>query len=329
MVAHAFLIEDLAGSATTDYFRYAHYTIQHLALPIPTALSFLVIILPVAQGLSTWYLARPPARRHFLALPTSSSDAAHSYDDAPARASSRHPRPDPRARIAPPLLGALTIFATALATLSGTHLAPADSLNCALRDQWLALFRTKNGQQIKAIQDALQCCGFRTVYDMAWPFPQSSGGKTQRSTCSKTFERDTACFSGWRKEEQKMAGLLVVVCLGAWACQMIVTTRTFTQPSWLQRFVARNSRDQASECDAETGDGDERPSRAIDFHNAGRYTDNPSEDLEEVERGQPTEGRGGVAIENSRATNTHEHHTMLPSAHGNGHNHNHWSTDQH
>lgn len=110
---------------------------------------------------------------------------------------------------------------------------------------------------------------------------------------------------------------------------MIVTTRTFTQPSWLQRFVARNPRNQATESDAENVNGDERPSRAIDFHNAGRYTDNPSEDLEEVERGQPTEGRGGVAIENSRATDTHEHHTMFPSAHGNGHNHNHWSTDQH
>ncbi|OJD39048.1 tetraspanin tsp3 [Diplodia corticola] len=283
---------------------YTQYAIQHLALPIPTAVSVLVTLLPVIQGFSTWYLASPPTtgrrrRRLLLALPTTTTTS-------PPPSDTRNAAADPRTRLAPPLLSALTILTTVLATLAGTHLPPAlDDDSCALRARWLALFRAKNGPRIQAIQDALECCGFRSVYDMAWPFPQPDrGGRMQRSTCAETFGRSEACLAGWRGQERVVAGLLVVVCLGSWACQMIVTTRDSSRPSWFQQFKARGLRDDASESDAEVGHGNERSTRAIDFRGEGRYTDNPSEDPGEAEPGQPAEGRGGMAIENARSTDT-------------------------
>lgn len=184
----------------------------------------------MVQGLSSWYLTRPLDTARFLTLPISSSSReTGGSNDAPMRPSDY--RAELRARIATPLVYGLVVATTVLATLSGTYLAPADSLNCTLHEQWLALFRTKNGKQIRTIQDALQCCGFRSVYDMAWPFPQPNGGRTQRSTCAKTYERTAACFAGWRKEEQKMAGLLIMVCVGAWACQV----------SWLNALCSLRS----------------------------------------------------------------------------------------
>lgn len=98
---------------------------------------------------------------------------------------------------------------------------------------------------------------------------------------------------------------------------MIVTTGIFRQrpsSSWLQRFAkSRRSRDH----DVRNGNGGEGSSttRAIDFPNADRYTDDPQEEAR-------------VAIENPRVTNPEEHHTLFPSAHGNGRAGNEWVNDQ-
>ncbi|KKY27194.1 putative tetraspanin tsp3 [Diplodia seriata] len=167
------------GLTAVAWQAYAHYAIQHLALPIPAALSFLVIVLPVAQALSTWYLTRAPAAaRGSLALPVSS----------PQRDATVSTNATPAPRINTILLSTLTILTAVLATLSGTHTTPGPSLDCALREQWQALYRAKDGEQLRTIQDALRCCGFRSVYDMAWPFAKQEGGRTQRSTCAATLD---------------------------------------------------------------------------------------------------------------------------------------------
>ncbi|KAL1640216.1 hypothetical protein SLS58_007167 [Diplodia intermedia] len=253
----------------------------HLALPIPAALSFLVIVLPVAQGLSTWYLTRPPAaarRGGILALPLPVSSPP-----PPLASATATPAPgttDPRTRLAPPLLiHTLTILTTVLATLSGTYIAPPGGapLDCALREQWQALYRAKDGDQIRTIQDALRCCGFRSVYDMAWPFPTSEkGGGTRRST---RFVKSGG--SGYRSDGQ-------------------------------------DGRD----------DGGEGAVRAIDFPDGERYTDDPAEDLEDVERGQTADDGEGVLIDGPRDTGDQQHHTLFPSAHGNGQIENEWGRSQ-
>lgn len=94
------------------------------------------------------------------------------------------------------------IYETVLATLSGTHIAPLGGLWCPLHDRWQNLYRAKDSGHIRAIQEALQCCGFASTRDMSWPFPQKGSGA---DTCAVRFDRDRACLEPWRNEERKVA----------------------------------------------------------------------------------------------------------------------------
>jgi hypothetical protein len=58
---------------------------------------------------------------------------------------------------------AFLIYEAVLATLAGTHIAPIGGLWCPLHDRWNDLFRGKDERQIRAIQDALNCCGFAST----------------------------------------------------------------------------------------------------------------------------------------------------------------------
>jgi hypothetical protein len=102
----------------------------------------------------------------------------------------------------------LTIFETALGSLSATYIGPPSSLECGLSDRWLSLFRSKSAVRIKAIQDAFECCGLRSPVDRAWPFPAKGVGA---DACRVRFDRDQSCLGPWREEEQEMAGVLLLV----------------------------------------------------------------------------------------------------------------------
>ncbi|KAI5799987.1 hypothetical protein EDC01DRAFT_628503 [Geopyxis carbonaria] len=94
--------------------------------------------------------------------------------------------------------------------MAAAHL-PSDMLNCHLRESWNKLYSNKDAKHIKIIQDALNCCGFKTTKDMSYPFPT---GK-QHPSCVKEFHRDDsrACFLPWRKHEQTSASLYLAVGL--------------------------------------------------------------------------------------------------------------------
>lgn len=109
------------------------------------------------------------------------------------------------------------VYETVLATLAGTHLAPPGSLDCALREQWLALFRAKDGSAIRAIQDRFECCGLGSTVDMAWPFP---GAGHDAATCIAKYERTMRCLEPWRESERTVAGLLLAVALGVFVWQV-------------------------------------------------------------------------------------------------------------
>lgn len=70
------------------------------------------------------------------------------------------------------------------------------------------MFKTKDGVNVARIQDALQCCGFKGVQDMAFPFPDHSHGS---DACVVRYERDEACIEPWRTMERKVAIILLVV----------------------------------------------------------------------------------------------------------------------
>lgn len=113
-----------------------------------------------------------------------------------------------------PALQALQAVATTvLATLYvDHHVAPGDAQDCELATRWLRLFRAKDERAVRAVQDALQCCGFRSVKDMAWPFPPAAG--VQR--CAERFDRALACREPWAEALRRGAGaeLGVVLAVG-------------------------------------------------------------------------------------------------------------------
>ena len=104
----------------------------------------------------------------------------------------------------------LVIYETAIATLALTHVAPPSELTCGLERRWMALFRNKNAEAIRRIQEQFQCCGFRNVQDRAWPFPDR--GHTARA-CVEAFDRSRGCLGGWRQMEQITAGLILLVAV--------------------------------------------------------------------------------------------------------------------
>lgn len=72
------------------------------------------------------------------------------------------------------------------------------------------MFSAHDADGIRQIQDALNCCGFRTTKDQSWPFPK--GSHPDKDQCANQFGRTQACMVPWGKEMKKaMAGELGVV----------------------------------------------------------------------------------------------------------------------
>lgn len=106
------------------------------------------------------------------------------------------------------------ILTTVLATLYSLDLVPSATRDCELSTRWQQLFRTKDEPAIRAIQDALQCCGFRSARDMAWPFPPTG------VQCSARFDRAMACQGPWTAALERNAGLNFGVVLAVGVLQV-------------------------------------------------------------------------------------------------------------
>ena len=104
----------------------------------------------------------------------------------------------------------VVIYDTVIATLALTNMTPPGALRCPLEDRWTALFRSKNSQAIRTIQDRHECCGFNTVQRMAWPFPDASH---TAKACVEAFGRNRACAGAWRQDLQITAGFILLVAL--------------------------------------------------------------------------------------------------------------------
>jgi len=100
------------------------------------------------------------------------------------------------------------IYSTAVITLLGTHAAPPSGLDCGLHERWQKLFRSKNRDAIRTIQDAFNCCGLTNSRDMAWPFPDKNHDV---DSCETSFNRNSGCLAAWKAEEQQIAGILIAV----------------------------------------------------------------------------------------------------------------------
>ncbi|KAF1939142.1 hypothetical protein EJ02DRAFT_265037 [Clathrospora elynae] len=165
------------------------------------------------------------------------------------------------------------IYSSVVITLVGTHAAPPSGLDCGLRERWQTLFKRKNVNAIRTIQDAFNCCGFTNSHDMAWPFPDR---EHNQHACETTFQRSTGCIGAWKAEEQQIAGLLLAVVGMVFIWQFAIIAVPTQKESWLHRVAPdRISRMIADERNG----GSEEPRRAIDYvPGYNRYSDRVEEE---------------------------------------------------
>jgi hypothetical protein len=168
------------------------YIIQIYSLPIPYVLGAFTIALPAITGLAIKALT--VSVRHLRGQRSSEG---------------------PLTRYSNITILLLYIYDTVLAALAGTYIAPVANLNCGLEETWQELWHTKNGQAIRRIQEAFDCCGLRSLVDRAFPFPGKFVGV---DGCKQASGREHSCLGAWREEERKVAGLMLMVVglVGAW-----------------------------------------------------------------------------------------------------------------
>lgn len=117
----------------------------------------------------------------------------------------------------------LIMYDTVIATLALTQMAPPNDLICPLERRWSQFFSSKNAAIVRTIQERHQCCGFRSVQDRAWPFPDRSHSA---ASCAHTFGRQQGCLGGWRQDQQITAGLMLLVAITVFMLKVSSTTST-------------------------------------------------------------------------------------------------------
>lgn len=93
----------------------------------------------------------------------------------------------------------------------------------------MAMFRAKNENAIRGIQDRFECCGLMTTKDKAWPFPDK---KHTVSPCEETFGRTKSCLGEWRQAQQVNAGLFLLVAIVVFIVKLVVILFLITGSSW-------------------------------------------------------------------------------------------------
>ncbi|PVH81893.1 hypothetical protein DL98DRAFT_514272 [Cadophora sp. DSE1049] len=228
---------------------YAYTQIRALSLPIPQALALLTVVLPLITGISaqgTYGLVRRANNEPYqLTIPLIA------------------------------VIGFQLIYETVIATLALTHMIPPTALNCELGSKWQMLWRMKDGNAIRTIQDALNCCGFNTVRDRSWPFEDPA-------TCSKTFNRSQSCVRPWRRSEQNMAGLLLLVAVVVFIIKVLslislLTSNSFSQSRWARPFKQIGHARHVEDADDPEEDNRATMRRLIE-ENAEEYHDEPNEE---------------------------------------------------
>ncbi|MCJ1387673.1 hypothetical protein MMC18_000516 [Xylographa bjoerkii] len=104
----------------------------------------------------------------------------------------------------------LFILDTVLITLATAALS-TPTLTCGLESRWRQSFMAKDESTIRSIQDRLECCGFRSAKDKAWPFPAKG---VSAEACVKRFGWERSCEGIWTAEEASVLRMVIVVGVG-------------------------------------------------------------------------------------------------------------------
>jgi uncharacterized integral membrane protein len=115
------------------------------------------------------------------------------------------------------------VLAVALATLLLQRIIPNESLACSLENAWNRMWKGHDAAGIRAVEEALHCCGFRSLKDRPWPFPH--GDKGDLDMCRLRMGYTVPCEGPWRAQLQRSAfGDFVIVAI---VCFMQVSTVVF------------------------------------------------------------------------------------------------------
>ncbi|KAK2762343.1 hypothetical protein FQN54_001353 [Arachnomyces sp. PD_36] len=189
----------------------------------------------------------------------------------------------------------ILLVSVIVATLATTYLAPADILACRLETRWQHFYANKDANAIRTIQSALQCCGFRSIHDRAWPFKDADHDDT---ACERALGYTQSCLAGWRREEQTGAWFVLVAALSSILLKFILahyepSSRVWYRGDSADRFESRVNEIDDSSSDEARIDGPARR-RITD----GEYRDNPEPREDDDQGFHP--GAGSEDAENWR-----------------------------
>ncbi|RDA87605.1 hypothetical protein CP532_3953 [Ophiocordyceps camponoti-leonardi (nom. inval.)] len=179
---------------------YEHVSSTTLSLPLRPSLTIITILLPIisaANAISYHRLLRSAQRRTLI-----------------------------RAMTLQALQAILTVV---FATLFFSQMVPSVARTCVMSDRWQRLFSSRDVDSVRRIQDALNCCGFRTVLDRPWPFPGDQGARE----CADTYRRDVPCSEPWELALQRTCGVEfgLVIAIGVWQILSLILPLRITPQS--------------------------------------------------------------------------------------------------
>ena len=117
----------------------------------------------------------------------------------------------------PSPLALLAILDTILLTLTAADLRP-QVRTCLLETHWRTLFKAKDSASVRRIQDALDCCGFHSTRDQAWPFPRGSHGA---DACVLRTARENHCEPGLSQRQTSVLSMLLAIAAVAFVGKVI------------------------------------------------------------------------------------------------------------
>ncbi|KAL5593983.1 hypothetical protein BROUX41_001035 [Berkeleyomyces rouxiae] len=186
-----------------------------LSLIIYALLSLLLVLFAVTSLVSVHHLSLPQETitKLAIALPITAFALNLGY---PFLRRAFPPSPSPKLLPAHlvPFAAQLSqaLLSTILASLLFAVAASPEIVDCSLNTQWQHLFSNHDATAVKAIQESLQCCGFKTPRDRAWPWDNNGGG-----SCADVLGYTAACGPKWiamsRAEAAKTGSVVVVAML--------------------------------------------------------------------------------------------------------------------
>lgn len=138
--------------------------------------------------------------------------------------------------------------------ISTIYGVPSDLFFCGLESHWSHLFRAKDDQAIRTIENSLRCCGLNSLHDRAWPFP-SQNHQVDVRACERTLGYTSRCADPWRRQQQIAAGMIVLASLFNWILLQVVDMVAQSNRHGLQFGPAPDARfERARLLRAEEGD---------------------------------------------------------------------------